>query len=482
MPFSSSASQNFSTIYEKLFPGDTINVVYTNLDPGVDDAIALMQLLANLNVGEKPKNKKKVNLLGVVPCVGNAVRSQTQLNALRLLGITKNNILAYEGATAPLVIEKNETAIAEMERQINETHFYGHDGLEDVGGWPKVTQTKQEKPGYQFAAQSVAQASPENPITFVSTAPLTELAKTLIEIERINEAKGLALGTLFKNINAISMMGGVFDPKQANAPFNRKHKISEENFYFDVEAAKLVFEKAQQFRIPILLAPLDLTKQPGLLWTKDQVGMLEKINNVVAKKMARVTGIVPHMDVKHFPKDTYPMHDLQATAPLLYPNFYRVIPCSITIGSEGEIKVNENATNLERNVFRYTISPELQKTFYDNVLADYCDFNNVTTKNSSFLTHSGFFSTAGSSELNQAALAHNSNHNICSLPSDNSSELQPSLIIFAAIFGSVVLLCLVGQCWGIWAGDGQSADTKRSGHTSYGSMDSPGHVGFYRRI
>lgn len=268
---SNNVTEPFSNYFDQLFPQDIIRVLYIELDPGVDDGAALLQLLAENSSNQE--QQKKIEIVGIVPCVGNAVLTQTEQNTMQFLELTGNQqINVYPGAIAPLAIENNQTAIEEMEKAINEIHFYGQDGESDVGGWPKVTMNMQETAGYLFAANLIMNASPDAPLTLVSTSSLTELSKTLSELEKMEAQKGLTLGSFAKHINAISIMGGCLDPKVGcNAPFNVPDhlKNSEANFYFDAPAAQQVFAICQKYGIPILLAPLDLTQEPGLLWTKE---------------------------------------------------------------------------------------------------------------------------------------------------------------------------------------------------------------------
>lgn len=369
----------FTTVYQKMFPQDTLRVLYMELDPGVDDGAALLQLLAAISNNSHLKIGKKVEIAGIVPCVGNAILAQTEQNTQQFLELTRNqDINVYPGAVAPLAIENNQTAINEMNQGINATHFYGHDGEADVGGWPKVTMPLQSTPGYQFAASRISQAPPDAPYTLVSTSALTELSKTLSLLEQMDAQQGLPAGSFSKNINAISIMGGCLNPAMGcNAPFNvpDSQKTSEANFYFDSPAASNVFAICQKYGIPILLAPLDLTQQPGLLWTKEQVNMINQTNNAVGQQFARVTNVVPYLDAPCFPNGTYPMHDLQAVTDILFPDFYNVTAYAFSIGDIGQIILDPNATEAQKNVYVLSMPPEKQSVFYQTVLKEYQNFD-----------------------------------------------------------------------------------------------------------
>ncbi len=375
-----SQPEPFLPVYEKLFSQENIRVLYVELDPGVDDAAALVQLVAASRGDSNPVISKKVIIEGVVPCVGNAILSQTEVNARQLLELTNSrNVQVYPGAVAPLAIENNTQAIEEMAKGINATHFYGHNGLSDVDGMPKVNMPMQVQRGYQFAADRIAHASPENPITLISTSALTELSKTLEALIARDAEMGFAPGSFAKNIKAISIMGGCIDQKAGcNAPFNvpDSQKNSEANFYFDSDAAKKVFEICYTYNIPILLAPLDLTQQPGLLWGPEQTERLRSLNNPVASQMAKVFAVVPYLDAPCFPNGTYPMHDLFATVPILRPDMLAFTRMAAKIGDVGQIIEDKLAPLEKRNVFVMSMPKQNQSHFYEPYLSQYERFNN----------------------------------------------------------------------------------------------------------
>lgn len=361
---------NFTAIYEQLFSDKRLNVFYIELDPGVDDGACLLQLLAATKTFQGlPING--LSIQGIAASVGNVIRSQAELNTLQFLELTQSqNIPVYPGAVAPLAIENNTAAIYAMAQKINATHFYGFDGEQDIGGWPNVTTSVQAVPGYLQAASAIAEAS--NPLTLVSTAALTELSKTLTQLVE-NDPQG----NFASNIKAITIRGGCLDPKVGcNAPYFMPDdkKNSELSFFFDVPAAQNVFAICQKFNIPIILCPLDLTQQPGLLWTKEQVSTLQKINNAVANQMALLTNIVPYPYARHFPADTFPMHDLFAAAALLYPDFFNATQVALSIGDVGQILINSNATAIEQNVYILSMPEEKQAFFYDTILKEYEKF------------------------------------------------------------------------------------------------------------
>lgn len=372
-------SENITTslmdYYDQIFPQDTIEIIHTE-DMGVDDLAAANEFLASKHTS----TGKKVKIVAFIPCTGNAVLSQTEVNTMQALELAqRQDIPVAAGAIAPLAMENNQTAIYEMQVQTNATHFYGRDGLQDVGGMPPVTMQLQKTPGYLLAANEIYKRTPNNPITLVSTAALTEQAKILTQLEQMDAQNGLPPGSFAKKIAAISIMGGCLNPSVGcNAPFNvpDSQKNSEANFYFDAPAAQIVFNICQKYQIPILLAPLDLTQQPGLLWTKNQDDILTGFNNNVSVQMSRIASVIPYLDAPCFPNGTYPMHDLQAATCLLYPEFYQITKTSFSINNTtGAVTINSNATEAQKNVYVLSMPLAQQPSFYQKVLQAYKNFS-----------------------------------------------------------------------------------------------------------
>lgn len=369
-----SEAEPFLPYYQELFSQDSMKVLYIELDPGVDDGAALLQLLAaRIN----SPSGKKIEVMGLIATSGNVVLSQGEINALRYLELANSqDISVFSGEVAPLALQNNETEIEQYEKGINRTHFYGYDGESDVGGWPSITTSVRSTPGYQYAASVIYNST--EPLTLLSTSPLTVLAKTLVELENFDSQNGRVLGSFAKNINAISIMGGCIDPKiGCNAPFNvpNNQKTSEANFYIDPQAAQQVFSMCKKYGITILLAPLDLTQEPNLYWTSKQVDQLNQIGNSVAQEFAKVSKSIPWIDAMNFPNGTYPMHDEHAVDLLLFPQMYNVTRVSAIIGSIGQMIINVSAQESEKKVYILGMPLDKQIIFYQTVLEEYNNFN-----------------------------------------------------------------------------------------------------------
>ena len=76
-----------------------ITIVF-NSDDGVDDALAQLLILAEL------ETSKSMVVAGMVPSVGNAILGQTEINVRRILELTGIKNILFTCAITPLGLEK----------------------------------------------------------------------------------------------------------------------------------------------------------------------------------------------------------------------------------------------------------------------------------------------------------------------------------------------------------------------------------------
>ncbi len=315
---SSPAVQEFSSLHQTLFKNNTIQIVYAPLDPGVDDTANVLGLKASVQSGSP------LQFVGFVPQTGNAVLEDTEKNTACALKQTESHDPIYPGALAPLGVQNNKTATNAYLKQTEAFGFYGKDGwpLDRARICPDLNTKIQCQQGYNFVAEAIVKAQTDKPVTIVSSAALTTLAQSFMELERIALQKGLPIIALTQNIACISMMAGCVDPETCgpNAPFDKPDfsnaancttstdpdfnppcKISEANLFADPEAAQYVFSFCARYNIAVVLSPLDLTQQTQLLWTPLQTAYLEGIDTAPAQAMAKIAKPVPLLDQPCFP-------------------------------------------------------------------------------------------------------------------------------------------------------------------------------------
>lgn len=196
--------------------------VLVDCDTGIDDAMALLYLLAH----------EAVEVVGITTVFGNNTARQCAINSLRVLELAgRADIPVAVGAEQPLVGEVTYLA----------THVHGTDGLGDAGLPTTVT----TRPVEQNAVELIDELSRRHAgqLRILAVAPLTNLAHALD-----------ALPGLTHRIRDVVIMGGA-----ADAPGNQS-PAAEANIIHDPEAAQRVISAAWE----TTLVPLDVTMREVL--------------------------------------------------------------------------------------------------------------------------------------------------------------------------------------------------------------------------
>ncbi|GAA2013137.1 nucleoside hydrolase [Nakamurella flavida] len=196
--------------------------VLVDCDTGIDDAMALLYLLAHPDV----------EVVGVTTVFGNNTAARCAQNTLRVLELAgRHDIPVAVGAEQPLVGEVTYLA----------THVHGEDGLGDTG----LPADIHGRPVDATAVQLIDRLSAEyaGRLRILALAPLTNLAHALDEIRDITA-----------RVVDVVAMGGA-----ADAPGNQS-PAAEANVIHDPEAAQQVLTAAW----PTTLVPLDVTMREVL--------------------------------------------------------------------------------------------------------------------------------------------------------------------------------------------------------------------------
>lgn len=365
------SNNSFINTYNQIFLGDSIRVLYAAASPGVDNAMALVQLLTAVAKGQPAAFAKKISLEAVVPTVGNVLYEQSVTNTFRLLGLTlTQGVKVFPGSIAPLPIEGNQTEVARMNEVIDRAGIYGSDGLEGIQGWPDSHLDLDAVDGPEFIAQTIAASPYSNPLTLVSTSALMNIAKAFHRLQQLEQEHAVAPGSFFGKIAAISIVEGCHKV-DANTTLGVPSFQKNSNFYFDPVAAQQVFSLSQTYQVPIILLPLGLSEQPGLTWSSTQVEFLSKIQNQVAQQMSLV--------MAHYPRVLsslrVSLHAIHGITCLTRPDGYLETLAAATIGSNGELQLDFNASDSLKNVVVLNKPSYTQSSFYLSNLQDYAIFN-----------------------------------------------------------------------------------------------------------
>ncbi len=357
-----STSVPFLPVYQQTFSCGLIQVYhYSGTGPG--NSLAASALFAANIDNEQSATGKNIETIGQIASYALSTLSQCEVNALRLAQLTNTsppNVL--EGSRNPLALDFDPEGVKQYEALINQTAFYGKDGLQDIGGWPNVTIQMRKERGYKFVSQMVSGPSyPKICSAIINTGPLTELFKTLEQLAKSSST--LDLNALF--IDAGTTMS-LADAKTENGA----------NIMADVQAAQNVFMFSKILNIPIIFCPPQLAEEIGLLFsTKEQPEALRAINNSVTNQLAALTEKMPHLEAGLFLNASYPVPEALTAEALLDPDLYTVKQVAASIGPNGQLQIDENAPDSSKTVYILDVPAEKKPLFYKTLIARFKNFD-----------------------------------------------------------------------------------------------------------
>jgi inosine-uridine nucleoside N-ribohydrolase len=245
--------------------------VVWDMDPGIDDALALILALKS----------PEIQVLGITTVAGNAPVEMTSANARRVLEyLNIESIPVAMGATNPLN-HQLENALS----------YHGSDGLGNCGLPSPLTPLHPAK-AWDFLARLVWEAPGE--IALVATGPLTNVAYAFELHPELPEL-----------LARLVLMGGAY----SLTPYGKGNRTpyAEFNIWQDPEAAHIVFNSGAD----IFAVGLDVTMDPAACLNSQH---LEQIRNKHTPTAHLVAQLVEY-EVKYH--GCCRMHDPLALATLL---------------------------------------------------------------------------------------------------------------------------------------------------------------------
>jgi inosine-uridine nucleoside N-ribohydrolase len=278
--------------------------IIIDTDPGVDDLVSLLWILANRSIDVKALTITNGNV-GIDKCVVNALR------ALELCG--RIDIPVFKGSYRPMVKDV-----------INAEWYHGKDGLGDLG-LPQPSLIPAE--GYAPVEMiRIVKSSPE-PVTILALGPLTNIALAIL------------LDNSFKDrVGSILFMGGavrVQGNESARASYNVK---------VDSESAKLVYNSG----IPIVQLGLDVcdlvTQRfedlDAIVATESPIAIF--LSKILYNRRDRVTQL-PRDEMGNILPIPFPvrstgmgLNDMTAAAYIINPEWFKTIPVYMDIETAGK--------------------------------------------------------------------------------------------------------------------------------------------------
>jgi len=245
--------------------------VVWDMDPGVDDALALILALKS----------SEVQVLGITTVAGNAPVEVTSANARRVLEyLNAESIPVAMGAANPLN-HPLEDALS----------YHGPDGLGECG-LPSPKLTLYPAKAWDFLARSVLDAPGE--VTLVATGPLTNLAYAFELHPELPELLG-----------GLVLMGGAY----SLTPYGKGNRtpFAEFNIWQDPEAAHIVFNSGAD----IFAVGLDVSMDPAACLNSQHLEQIKTRHTPAAHLVAQLV----EYEVKYH--GCCRMHDPLALAMLL---------------------------------------------------------------------------------------------------------------------------------------------------------------------
>ncbi|MHA5094929.1 ribonucleoside hydrolase RihC [Oenococcus oeni] len=255
--------------------------VIIDMDPGIDDAVALSVLLNNKNC--------QVELITTV--AGNVTVDKTTKNALKIANFFNSEVPLAAGASQPLVKAFEDAA-----------RIHGESGMEGYD-FPEGNSHLLKQPAVE-AWHDVLNKT-EKKITLILTGSYTNFAlwyreypEDVLKIERVIVMGG-------------SLSGG------------NMTSAAEFNVFTDPEAAKILLSS----NLSVTMIGLDVTLKA--LVDRDWIQKVAALNE--SGKM--LAALISHYNDWH--ADGWPIHDVNTVAYLLHPEFYSSKKLWVDIATDG---------------------------------------------------------------------------------------------------------------------------------------------------
>jgi inosine-uridine nucleoside N-ribohydrolase len=276
--------------------------VILDVDPGVDDAIAIIIALQSIDI----------EVLGISTVNGNIGSGSCALNTLRILhALGKSNIPVLQGATKPII----------KRRIVRPEHFHGKGGL----GGLQLELPKDKKILSKVQLSDFIELTLKNyrkrEVSIIATGPLTNIARLFMNKNSYS---------IMKNLGEISIMGGAF--RSRNIIFGSFTKYADFNFYCDPEAAKIVIN--QNVNVNRKFVGLDVTTNPLCAVGPE---LIRKIKNIKCTT-SRIKIIATLLDFAISTRKICHLHDVFAVAMLEKPSLFELKKGHIKVSLNGKMR------------------------------------------------------------------------------------------------------------------------------------------------
>jgi purine nucleosidase len=303
--------------------------VVWDMDPGIDDALALILALKS----------PEVQIMGITTVAGNAPVEMTSTNARRVLEcLDVSSIPVAMGVANPLN-HPLEDALS----------YHGPDGLGNCG-LPSPQTPLYPAKAWDFLALSVLDVPGE--LTLVATGPLTNVAYTF---ELHPELPGLLAGLV--------LMGGAY----SLTPYGKGNRtpFAEFNVWQDPEAAYMVFHSG----VDIFAVGLDVTMDPAACLNSRHLEQIKTRHTPAAHLVAQLV----EYEVKYH--GCCRMHDPLALAVLLDDSLFDFTSARVEVAKgndwdRGVTRILPSGNPQSMHVASAVDGPRFLKLFLSRILED----------------------------------------------------------------------------------------------------------------
>ena len=304
--------------------------IIIDTDPGIDDAVALLQVFAS----------PEFDVLGLTVVNGNVSLDHTLENTLRIRELAgRNDVPVYAGCAKPLL------------RDPVYGLFSGAGGLGDAA-LPAPTKPAEPEHAVEFLVRILKEAaagSRPKPI-LCPIGPLTNIALALRHSPEIVEG-----------IERIVIMGAAF------SEYGNRSASAEFNMLVDPHAAQIVMDCG----VLIEILPLDLTHQA--IATLERIAAIRALGNPVAELVANLLTFWDRKDVERFKTRGGPLHDPTVFTYLLHPEWFKGRKGYVAVETASDMSMGHTIVDWWGQMKKDPNALVLTKIDADAFFADLCE-------------------------------------------------------------------------------------------------------------
>ncbi len=292
-----------------------------DVDPGIDDAIAIMTALRSY----------EIELIGIATVYGNVTPQVGIMNTLKVLeSMNRMDIPVILGAQRPLMKDPLPSTIKKRKEII-----HGKSGLGNLYSSPYLINEALKKriikgnrsskitnKNFIEFVDEINKHYRDGDISIIATGPLTNIAQAI-----------LYRPEFITKISQLSIMGGAY--RLGSNITGNITKYAEFNFYCDPEAARVVLS-SPHLNSKIKVVGLDVTQQPSCELNREFVNKVRQKLSI--EKPSSMELILSLLDFKLSHYTVFHLHDVLAVLLHEKPSYFSFRRGNIEIMLGGKLR------------------------------------------------------------------------------------------------------------------------------------------------